>query len=63
LDVTEDQVSSRDTMVNEVIVSFNDPVSDKIGSVRVQNLASFQSIGSVVSTTVEYLGCATATRH
>jgi hypothetical protein len=61
LDITEDQVSSRDTMVNEVIVSFNDPVSDKIGSVRVQNLASFQSIGSVVSTTVEYLGCATAT--
>jgi hypothetical protein len=49
LDITEDQVSSRDTMVNEVIVSFNDPVTDKIGSVRVQNLASFQSIGSVVS--------------
>jgi hypothetical protein len=61
LDITEDQVSSRDTMVNEVIVSFNDPVTDKIGSVRVQNLASFQSIGSVVSQTIEYIGIATAT--
>jgi hypothetical protein len=61
LDVTEDQVSSRDTMVNEVIVSFNDPVSDKIGTVRVQNLASFQSIGAVVSQTTSYHGAATAT--
>jgi hypothetical protein len=61
LDITEDQASSRDTLVNEIIVSFNDPVSDKIGSVRVQNLASFQSIGSVVSQKIEYIGVATAT--
>ena len=60
LDVTEDQTSSRDTMSNEIIVEFNDPVVDKIGSVRVQNLASFQSIGSVVSQTIQYHGVATA---
>lgn len=60
LDVTEDQTSSRDTMSNEIIVEFNDPVVDKIGSVRVQNLAAFQSVGSVVSQTIQYHGVATA---
>ena len=60
LDITEDQTSSRDTMVNEIIVRFNDPTIDKAGQVRVQNLASFQSIGAVISQTAEYPGLATA---
>lgn len=61
IDITEDQASSSDTMVNEVIVEFNDPLVNKIGSVRVQNLASFQSLGSLVSKTTQYLGVPTAT--
>lgn len=61
LDITEDQTSSRDTMSNEIIVEFNDPVVDKIGSVRVQNLASFQSVGSIISQTIQYHGIANAT--
>jgi len=61
LDITEDQTSSTDTMANEIIVEYNDPVVNKLGSVRVQNLASFQSIGSFVSLSVSYHGVATAT--
>lgn len=60
LDITEDQTSSRDTMTNEIVVEFTDPVTDKTGSVRVQNLASFQSIGAIVSQTIQYHGLATA---
>ena len=61
LDITEDQTSTRDTMANEIIVEYNDPVVNKLGSVRVQNLASFQSMGSFVSLNVSYHGVATAT--
>jgi hypothetical protein len=61
IDITEDQTSSTDTMLNEIIVEYNDPITDKIGQVRVQNLASFQALGSLVSQTVQYHGCATAT--
>lgn len=60
IDIVEDQSSSNDTIFNEVIAKFNDPITDQIGQVRVQNLASFQSLGTLISTTVEYLGCATA---
>lgn len=60
LDIREDQSSSTDTSYNEIIVKFVDPVSGKTGSIRVQNLASFQSLGSLISTTVEYLGAPTA---
>lgn len=60
LEITEDTSSSADTSYNEIIVAFVDPVSGKKGMVRAQDLASFQSLGSVISTTVEYLGCPTA---
>jgi hypothetical protein len=60
LDIVEDQASSSDTLYNEIIVEYNDPVADKIGSVRLQNLASFQSLGTLVSQTVQYHGAATA---
>jgi hypothetical protein len=60
IDITEDQASSSDTMYNEIIVEFNDPLLDKIGQVRVQNLASFQSLGTLISQTTQYLGCSTA---
>jgi hypothetical protein len=60
LDIVEDQASSSDTLFNEIIVQYNDPVADKQGQVRVQNLASFQSLGTLVSQTVQYLGASTA---
>lgn len=61
LDITEDQTSSRDTMTNEIVVEFTDPTLDKVGTVRVQNLASFQSVGAIVSQTIQYHGLPTAT--
>lgn len=60
LDITEDQSSSSDTSYNEIIVKYIDPISGRTGQVRVQNLASFQALGTLISTTVEYLGCPTA---
>lgn len=59
IDITDDQSTSSDTTFNEIIVKYNDPLLDKIGQVRVQNLASFQSIGTLISTSVEYLGAST----
>lgn len=61
LDITDDQTSSSDTMYNEIIVKYTDPTLDKVGAVRVQNLASFQSLGTLISQTTEYLGIPTST--
>ena len=61
LDITEDASASADTSYNEVIVKYTSPLNGKQGQVRVHNLASFESIGAVISTTVEYNGCPTAT--
>jgi hypothetical protein len=61
LDVIEDEVTSSDTSFNEIIVKYTDPVSGKTGSLRVQNLASFQALGSIISVTAEYPGLPTAT--
>jgi hypothetical protein len=60
IDIVDDQSSAADTIYNEVIVKYVDPLSGKKGQVRAQNLASFQSLGTLISTTVEYLGCPTA---
>lgn len=60
LDITDDQSSSNDTTYNEVIVKYTNPIVDKVGQIRVQNLASFQSLETLISTTVEYLGAPTA---
>lgn len=60
LDVVEDETSSSDTVFNEIIVKYVDPVSGNTGSLRVQNLASFQSLGSLISVTTEYVGLPTA---
>lgn len=60
LDITEDSSSSSDTSYNEITVAFIDPVSGKRGTMRSHNLASFQALGTVISTTVEYLGAPTA---
>jgi len=61
LDITEDESASADTSYNEIIVKYTSPLNGKAGQIRVQNLASFQSVGAVISTTVEYPGVPTAT--
>lgn len=60
LDVEEDESSSSDTTFNEIIVTYIDPISGNQGMVRAQNIASFQSLGTLISTTAEYLGLPTA---
>jgi len=60
LDITEDSSSSTDTSYNEVVVTWHDPITDEDGQVRVHDLASIQSLGCTISTTVEYMGCPTS---
>lgn len=60
LDLQEDESSSSDTTYNEIIVTYTDPISGNKAQVRAQNLASFQSLGSLISTTAEYLALPTA---
>lgn len=60
LDITEDESSSNDTTFNEIIVNYIDPISGQQGSLRTQNLASFQALGTLISNTVDYLGLPTA---
>lgn len=60
LEITEDSSSSVDTSYNEIVVAFIDPISGNRGQIRVHNIASFQSLGSVISANVEYLGVPTA---
>ncbi len=60
LDIIEDESSSIDTTFNEIIVQFVDPISGNRGSLRAQNLASFQSLETLISTTVQYDGLPTA---
>lgn len=59
LDITEDASTATDTTYNEIVVSYMDPISGRKGQVRVHNLASFQSLQTVISTNVDYLGCPT----
>lgn len=61
LEVTADQSGANDTSFNEIIVKWHNPVSDEDGQVRVQNLASIQSLQMRISTSVEYPGIPTAT--
>lgn len=60
LDIVEDSTSSADTSFNEVVVAYISPLSGKRGTVRVHNIGSFQALGTMISTTVEYLGVPTA---
>jgi hypothetical protein len=59
LDILEDQSSATDTSYNEVVVTYHDPITDMDGQVRVQDLASIQSLGVTISTSVDYMGIPT----
>lgn len=45
-----------ETLANEVIVKYHDPITDKDRQARVQNLASIQSLGATISQTKSYPG-------
>ncbi|HGB3471684.1 TPA: hypothetical protein ACIVB1_001974, partial [Salmonella enterica subsp. diarizonae serovar 61:l,v:z35] len=53
LRVQDDDSSSADKMVNEVVVTWHDPVTNKDDTVRAKNLASIQSVG-LISQSVDY---------
>ena len=57
LAITNMTVSSGADVVNEVIVTYHDPVTNQDASVREQNIASIQSSNANNSVTTSYLGC------
>lgn len=59
LDILDDDSSGEETSYNEIIVKGFDPTTKEDISVRVQNLASIQSQGEIISNTIEYKGLST----
>lgn len=59
LDLQDDDSSGEDTAFNEIIVKGFDPTTKQDISVRVHNLASIQSLGEIISNTIEYNGLPT----
>ncbi len=59
LEVVEADTAARENAVNEIIVTWHDPIENEDRQVRVQNLASIQSLGAVNSQTTEYKGLPT----
>ncbi len=59
LDIQDDDQSASDTGFNEIIVMGHDPVSNTDFGVRAHNLAAIQSVGSIISNTIEYKGLPT----
>ncbi|CNJ03199.1 Uncharacterised protein [Yersinia aldovae] len=51
--VQDDDSTSADSAVNEVTVTYHDPVSNSDSEVRAQNLGAIQSVG-LIGSTVEY---------
>lgn len=60
LDIEDGDTESREDAINEIIVNWHDPIENMDRQVRVQNLASIQSLGGAVnSQTTDYLGLPT----
>jgi hypothetical protein len=59
LGIEEDDASAQEQAYNEIIVKGFDPSTKTEFSVRAQNLASIQTLGVVISNTVEYKGVPT----
>ncbi|EMW9316149.1 hypothetical protein AAE121_004883, partial [Salmonella enterica] len=53
LGVQDDDSTSADSMTNEVVVTWHDPVTNKDDTVRAKNLGSIQSVG-LISHSVDY---------
>lgn len=59
LSIDSGETAARDNSVNEIVVKYHDPITDKDGEVRAQNLASIQSLGAINSSTISYSGIPT----
>jgi hypothetical protein len=59
IEVEDDDQSASDTGFNEIIVVAHDPISNTDFSVRAHNLAAIQSVGSIISNTIQYKGLPT----
>lgn len=59
LDVLDDDASGEETAYNEIIIIGFDPAAKEDIQVRVQNLASIQSQGEIISNTITYKGLPT----
>jgi len=61
LEIKDAAVSNQSGMINEVRVTYRDPVTDEDRTVRASNLAALQSAGGAInSLSKEYKGCPTA---
>lgn len=60
LEVEECSISAGTSLINEVVVAFHSPLSNEDGKVRAHNLAAIQTAGSIVSSSVDYMGAPTA---
>lgn len=59
LRIEEDDSSGEETAYNEIIVQGFDPTTKEEISVTLQNLASIQSLGEIISNTIKYRGIPT----
>jgi hypothetical protein len=60
IEITEGDTTARDNAVNEIIVNWHEPISDQDRQIRVQDLASIQSLGCINTQTTDYKGLPTA---
>lgn len=56
LSIENDETTSQDDLINEVIVGWNDPIRNEDRQARIHNLASIQSMGATNSSTTSYDG-------
>ena len=59
LSIEEDTVSSGETVPNEVVVNYRDPITNEDRTAREQNLGAIQAAGTVISSSVEFPGLPT----
>lgn len=60
ISVEECSVAAGTSLINEIVVGFHSPLSNEDGKVRAHNLAAIQTAGSIISSSVDYIGAPTA---
>ncbi|ALN83080.1 phage tail protein [Lysobacter antibioticus] len=60
LAIEEDEGAAQDGAINQLIVTWYDPIKDEERQIRVEDLAGIQATGGVASSTTDYKGLPTA---
>lgn len=60
LAIEEDEGAAQDGSINQLIVTWYDPIKDEERQIRVEDLAGIQATGGVASSTTDYKGLPTA---